>query len=194
MKLLKYFIFAFILLIGIRANAVTFDAYYPPEDDYPTQSIVLSPGTLIRVMNLRDINTFTGDIGDECEFISDADFFVGEYIIIPKNSHFFGKIEDIREPVQGNNASMKIKIEKIVTPNQEKTYYMEGYIEGGSDFYIGGEQTAPAYYKTTPHYTQGWGGGILQMTPLNIYGFGKHTQIKPGQEVHIILVKDLKIY
>ena len=193
MKTIKYIFAILILFIGLKSNAVTFDEYYPPQDEYPTQSIVLKAGTMLKVMSLRNINTFTGDIGDDCEFINVADMFVGEYRILPKNSHVYGTIEDIREPVQGNNASMKIKINKIVTPDLDTTFYVDAYVEGASDFYIGGEQTNPAYYKATPHYTQGWGGGILQMTPLNIYGYGKHTQINAGQEVFVILVKDLKI-
>lgn len=194
MKIVKYFTLILILILGMKSNAVTFDNYYPPQDEYPNKSIVLRSGTILKVMNLRDINTFTGDIGDECEFINVTDMFVDEFLILPKNSHVYGSIEDIREPVQGNNAAIKIKINRIVTPDTDTTYYVEAYIGGGADFYVGGEQTAPAYYKTNPHYNEGWGGGILQMTPLNIYGFGKHTQIKAGQEVFVILVKDLKIY
>jgi len=193
MKIRNFLFLILCFFICHGANAVTFDDYYPNSDERPTESIVLKAGTIIKVMNLRGINTFTGDIGDECEFINTSDMFVGEFNVIPKNSHVYGVIEDIREPVQGNNASIKIKINKLVTPDLDTTYYLDGYIGGGADFYIGGEQTAPVYYKTTPHYNEGWGDGILQLTPLNIYAFGKHTQIKAGQEVFVILVKDLKI-
>ena len=193
MKMIKYFLTILILITGLFSQAVTFDQYYPT-DEKPTNSIVLRAGTLIRVMNLRNINTFANDIGDECEFINVVDMFVGDYMVLPKNSHIFGVVEDIREPVQGNDAAIKIKIDKIVTPDKEITYFVEGHIGGGADFYIGGKQTPPAYYKTTPHYTKGWGHGILQLTPLNIYSFGKHTQIKAGEEVFVILQKDLKIY
>ena len=50
-----------------------------------------------------------------------------------------------------------------------------------------------AYYKKTPHYIEGWGYGILQLTPINIYEQGKHAQIKPGAELLVIFHKDLKI-
>lgn len=193
MKKFNVILLIFFLFLGLNAQAVTFDSYYPPEDEEFTEPIVLKAGTFLKVVNLRNINTFTADIGDECEFINVTDMFVKENLIIPKNSHLFGVVEDIREPVQGNNASIKIKVNKIVYPDKDTVYYIEAYIEGRENFYIGGEQTAPAYYKLTPHYTQGWGGGILQMAPLNIYGFGKHTQIKAGQEVFVVLVKDLKI-
>ncbi|MCR5261423.1 MAG: hypothetical protein K6C94_06250 [Candidatus Gastranaerophilales bacterium] len=192
-KILHLIILTIFTFTAFKADAVTFDDYYPNPDERPTESIVLKSGTLLKVMCVRGINTFTGDIGDECEFINTSDMFVGEFNVLPKNSHVYGVIEDIREPVQGNNAAIKIKINKLVTPDLDTTYYLDGYIGGGADFYIGGEQTAPVYYKATPSYNEGWGNGILQMNPLNIYAYGKHTQIKAGQEVFVILVKDLKI-
>lgn len=193
MKKIKAILIMILMLVGIKSEAVTFDAYYPT-DERPSSSIILRAGTIIKAVNLRNINTFTNDIGDECEFINVIDMFVGDYMVLAKNSHIYGVVEDIREPVQGNNAAIKIKINKIITADGETTYFVEGHLGGGSDFYIGGGQTAPAYYKKTPHYSKGWGHGILQLTPLNIYGYGKHTQIKAGEEVFVILEKDLKIY
>ncbi|MGN0015653.1 MAG: hypothetical protein ACI37T_09580 [Candidatus Gastranaerophilaceae bacterium] len=190
---MRYLLSIFILLIGISASAVTFDKYYP-DAEIPPSGIKISAGTFIRAMNLRDINTLVNDIGDECEFINVTDMFIGDYLVLPKNSHIYGSVEDIREPVQGNNAAIKIRIDKIVTANGDYTYFVEGHISGGADNYIGGEDTAPAYYKTTPHYIGGWGGGILQLLPMNVYAFGEHKKIKAGEEVFVILHKDLKIY
>lgn len=190
---MRYFLSILILLIGLNSGAVTFDKYYPDEE-IPPSGVKLSAGTIIRVMNLRDINTLVNDIGDECEFINVTDMFIGDYLVLPKNSHIYGSVEDIREPVQGNNAAIKIRIDKIVTANGDYTYFVEGHIGGGADNYIGGEDTAPAYYKTTPHYISGWGGGILQLLPMNVYTFGEHKSIKAGEEVFVILHKDLKIY
>lgn len=188
-----FFVTVFFILIALSSNAVTFERYYP-EEEIPASGITMRSGTFIKVMNLRDINTFSNDIGDDCEFLNVADMFIGDYLILPRNSHIYGSIEDIREPVQGNNAAVKIRIDKIVTADGDNTYFVEGHIYAPADNYIGGEETAPAYYKTTPHYIEGWGGGILQLTPLNIYTFGKHKQIKAGEEVFVILHKDLKIY
>lgn len=190
----KNLLLIIILLCGIAVQAVTFDRYYPTEN-IPSQGVVISAGNFLRVVNLRDINTFANDIGDECEFINITDMFIGDVLAIPKNSHIYGVIEDIREPVQGNNAAIKIKVDKLITADGDKTYFLEGHIFGANDNYIGGELTAPAFYKTTPHYIEGWSDiGILQLTPLNIYGYGKHTQIKAGDEVFVILERDLKIY
>ena len=190
---MKYFVMILMLIfINSDANAVTFDKYYP-NAEIPPEGKILKAGTIIRVMSLRDINTFSNDIGDDCEFINVTDMFMGVYAVLEKNAHIYGQIEDIREPVQGNNAAIEIKIEKIVTADGEREYYTEGHIYSAGDNYIGGEETNPVYYKTTPHYISGWGGGILQLTPLNIYGNGEHKQIKAGEELFVILEKDLKI-
>lgn len=188
--LLSIILFVF---LSQSAQAVTFDRYYANEE-IPKGGITLRAGTFLKVMNLRDINTFSNDIGDECEFINVADMFVGDCLVLPRNSHIFGSIEDLREPVQGNNGALKIKIDRIVTDDGDITYFTEGHVYSPADNYIGGEETAPMYYKTTPHYIDGWGGGILQLSPLNIYNYGKHTQIKAGQEVFVTIEKDLKIY
>jgi hypothetical protein len=183
------------MLISLQANATTFDKYYPNETP-PEKPIILRSGTIIRVLNLRGISTFANDIGDECEFINVTDMFVDEYLVFPKDTRLYGVVEDIREPVQGNDGAIKIKINKIVTPNGElyysRTYYVDAYISNGGDNYIGGGQTKPAYYRTVAHYNEGW-DPILQLQPLNIYGFGKHTVLKTGEEYFVILQKDLKI-
>lgn len=190
---MRYFLSTLLIFFGLQAGAVTFDGYYP-DNERETQTLIMRKGTIIRVMNMRDINTFSNDIGDDCEFINVVDMFLDEYLALPRNSHIYGTIEDIREPVQGNNAAIKIKVHKIVTADGDNTFFIEGHIFGPNNNYLGGEETKPAYYKTTPHYIEGWGGGILQLSPLNIYEFGKHKQIKAGEEIFVILDKDLKIY
>ena len=182
-----------LLLFSSEAYSVTFDEYYP-EDIKPSKNLTVRKGSYIKVVNLRGINTFTYDIGDECEFINTNDMFIDEYLVLPRNSKVYGVVEDIREPVQGTNSAIKIKINKIVTPYQDKTFYPKAHIYSKNNMYIGGEQTNPAYYKKSPHYIEGWGSGVLQLTPLNIYEFGKHTNIKPGTELYALLEEDLKIY
>ncbi len=194
-KYMRYFLSILLIFLGLQVRAVTFDRYYPDET-IPEKPIIIKAGTLLRVVNLRGINTFANDIGDECEFINVTDMFIDEFLVFPKNSHVYGVVEDIREPVQGQDASIKIRLNKIVTPDGElsysRTYYIDGHIAGDRNDYIGGKQTKPAYYKTVAHYNEGW-DPILQLQPLNIYGFGKHTHLKTGDEYFVIIQKDLKI-
>ena len=160
------------------------------------QEVIISKGTFLKVMPLKDICTSTSDIDDGVTFINLYDMYVDETDAVPEKSLIYGYIEDIREPVQGSNAAIKIKFNKIVTP-EKKVIPIDAYLFSPNDNYIGGEQTNPKYYVKTPHFTQGFGRGIadgvLQYAPLNIREEGKHTIIKPGAEMYLILNEDLKI-
>ena len=190
---MKKIVFLIMLLVlSIPAYGVTFDEYYT-DDEKPNKPLYIRQGTFIRVVNLREINTFIADVGDECEFVNKYDMFIDEYLALPRNSKVYGVVEDIKEPVQGKNASIKIKVNKIITPYGDKILYPNAHIYAQNDNYIGGEKTNLAYYKKSPHYIEGWGGGVIQLTPLNIYEQGKHAQIKPGAELIVVFHKDLKI-
>ena len=76
--------------------------------------ITLPVGTFIPVITTQEISTETCPEGFKTKFISTTDLFMYETNIIPKNTEFFGYIEKIHEPVIGTNASMKIKITKLI--------------------------------------------------------------------------------
>lgn len=157
-----------------------------------TQNIIIKKGTFLKVMSERQISTQEADIDDEVSFINTYDMYVEDVNAIPQNSVFYGTIEDVKEPVQGTNGALKIKINKFITPDK-RTVPVDGYIYNENDNYIGGELTAPMYYSKTPHYIEGFGGGVLQYAPVDIRHPGKHTVIKPGAELFLILNSDLKI-
>ena len=190
------FIFLSISVAFICSNiCLAFDYYYI-DDNTPPANISIRAGSFLRVVNVRELSTFIADIGDECEFLNKYDMFINEYLAIPENSKLYGVIEDVREPVQGNNAAMKIRITRIETPD-ERVYYPNAVVQGTNGDYFGGDMTNPAYYKKTPHYIHGFTSGakgVLQFTPLNIYEYGKHTRIVPGAELHVIFLEDLPIF
>ncbi len=157
-----------------------------------SNNIIIKKGTFLKVMSERQISTQEADIDDGVSFINAYDMYVEDTNAIPQNSVFYGIIEDLKEPVQGTNGALKIKITKFITPDK-RTVPIDGYIYNENDNYIGGELTAPMYYSKTPHYIEGFGGGVLQYSPVNIRHPGKHTVIKPGAELFLILNSDLKI-
>ena len=61
-----------LIIFSIPAYGVTFDEYYP-DDEKPNKPLYIRQGSFIRVVNLREINSFIADIGDECEFINKYD-------------------------------------------------------------------------------------------------------------------------
>lgn len=158
----------------------------------PKIETIIEKGTFLKAISPVEISSNFVDIGDDVIFINDSDMYVNDMDAIPRGSKLLGIVEDVKEPVQGTNASMKLKINKIITPDK-KTISVNAYVYSENDNYLGGEQTAPMYYNKTPSYTEGWKGGVLQYTPSNIRFPGQYTVIKAGSELFIILLDDLKI-
>lgn len=157
----------------------------------------ISKGTFLKVLSLREICSASADVGDEVSFMNLLDMYVDETNVIPEKSMVYGYVEDVREPVQGTNGAIKIKINKVITP-EKKAIPINAYIFSANDNYVGGDQTDPKYYIPMPHYTKdlGYGSadGVLQYAPTNIREDGKPVIIKPGSELFLIFKDDLKIY
>lgn len=178
-KIFAFIFISFSMFFSINtANAE--DENYVPK---------LRAGTFIRVMTLDEFSTLTADAEDEVKFINVQDMYVYETNAVPEGTIFYGEIEDVREPVIGKDGALKIAINKMITPDK-KVYKINAYIYGDEENYIGGRNTAPVYYHKTPHYTQGY-RPMLHVIPLNIHEMGKHTVVKPGAELFVILEKDV---
>ena len=113
--------------------------------------------------------------------------------IIPKNTEFYGYIEKIHEPVVGTNASMKIKITKLIMPDGFEIP-TKGYIYTSNNNLIGGELTPPAEWVKMPHYQSQFQGiawnrrsATLQIRPGGKRSMGVHTRIPAGDQQIIIL-------
>ncbi len=154
-----------------------------------TNSIIRA-GTFIKVINLAEFSSLTADIGDKVTFMNIQDMFVYETKVIPENTKVYGEIEDVLEPIEGRDGAIKVKIIKMITPDK-KLYKVKGHIYTDNDNYLGGKQTMPVYYRKVPHYTQAM-RPMLQAAPISIPEMGKHTVIKPGAELFVILEEDIK--
>jgi len=182
---MKRIILLFLIIIGTLGVLTT--GLKAQESKAP---VTISKGTFIKCISPTFVSTAIADTGDEIFFLNADDMYVGDRNIFPKNTKFYGIITDIKEPVQGTNASMKIEINKFVTPENEE-HEISGYIYSNGNDYLGGELTNPAYYSKMPHYTQGWKYGVLQYAPTNVREMGLHTMIRPGIELLILIDKDL---
>ncbi len=149
----------------------------------------LRSGTFMKIMARDEISTLTADIEDEVSFINSSDLYVYETNAVPQNTIFYGEIEDLLEPVEGRDAALKIKINKMITPDK-KVYKIKGHIYSENDNYLGGKETEPVYYRKVPHYNRAF-RPMLQAAPLNIYEMGKHTIVLPGAELFLILEEDI---
>lgn len=145
--------------------------------------------SFLNVINQKEFSSETSDEGDIVTFINPCNIFVNDKIILPQGSVFIGIIEQIREPVQGANAAMKIKISKVVYPNNV-AYKINAYVGDNPDQFIGGEMTNAMYYDKNPQYPRAWGKGVLQFVPVNVFEFGKHTKVLSGAQMRIVLIED----
>ncbi len=161
--------------------------------------IILPVGTFIPVINLQEISTETCPEGYKVKFIATNDLFMYETNIIPRNTEFYGYIEKINEPVVGTNASMKVKITKIIMPDGFEIP-IRGYLYTSNNNLIGGELTPPSEWVKMPHYQskfQGisWNhrGATLQIRPGGKRCMGQHTKISAGEQQIIILTAPASI-
>ena len=106
-------------------------------------------------------------------------------------------VEKVREPVQGTNAAISVRMSKFVTPDGIP-YHIDGYVSAnGSDLFLGGARTPALYYTRMPHYTRWkltkWKVGAAQYCETNTRQFGVHTVVKPGAELILILQDNLDL-
>lgn len=151
----------------------------------------IKEGTFLKVMVPEEFSTLTADIGDELWFINTQDMYIYETNVIPEDTKIFGEVEDVLEPVQGRDGAIKILINKMITPDK-KVYRFKGHIYSENDNYLGGKETAAVYYRKVPHYNYRL-KPFLQAVPLKILEMGKHTIIKPGEELFLIFEEDVEI-
>ncbi len=149
----------------------------------------LRAGTFVKIMPREEFSSLTADIDDEVTFINTQDMYVYETNAIPAGTIFYGEIEDVREPVQGRDGALKVLINKMITPDK-KVYKIKAHLYSENDNYIGGAATESIYYHRVPHYIKGF-RPFLQAAPLNIYEEGRHTIVKPGEEIFMIIDEDI---
>lgn len=154
--------------------------------------IELPAGTFIPAISAQEISTQYCPEGYKVKFIASNDLFMYDSKIIPKNTELYGYIEKINEPIVGTNASMKIKITKMIFTDGFEVP-VRGYVHTANNNIIGGELTQPAEFVKMPHYQsrfQGWyyaKGATLQIRPGRVRKMGEHTRIAAGVDLIIIL-------
>lgn len=160
--------------------------------DIPDEYQKVRKGTFISVQPLEEYSTLTADAEDEVRFINMQDMYIYETKAIPEGSIFYGEIEEVREPVQGRDGSLKISINKLITADK-KIYKVKGHIYSENDNYIGGKATESIYFHKVPHYSSQFRKPFLQARPLNVYETGQHTIIKPGDRMFVITEEDIPL-
>ena len=178
-----------IILFAISLSINCAFSSVPELRDYAP--LVIKKGGYFRVLNQRTLNTGLLDEGDTVTFIAPTDVWCAQAKIIPRDSVYYGYVEEVREPVQGTNAALKIRVNKVVTPNGVELP-IDAYLSHGGKIEVGGELTAPLEYTKMPHHIRypNVYKGVLQYVPGNKRFYGHHLVIKPGAELILLLNSD----
>lgn len=159
--------------------------------------IELSAGTFVPVINTAEVSTLNCDEGFPVKFIATSDLYLYETTVIPRETEFYGYLEEIKDPVVGTNASMKIKITRMVYTDGFEIPLM-AYIYTPNNNIIGGELTAPAEWVKIPHYQKrffsmrSW-APTLQVRPGNRRQMGQHVAVKTGERCFVVLMEPVMI-
>lgn len=155
--------------------------------------VILNAGTFIPVISAQEISTQYNSEGYKVKFIATTDLFMYETKIVPENTLFEGYIEKMNEPVIGTNASMIIRIAKMILPDGYELP-MKGYIYTSNNNLIGGGVSEPENWIRMPHYQQKLKGtATLQLKPGERRKMGEHTTLPSGLDLLIILTEPLEI-
>lgn len=196
---MKYFFRLLIVSLFLFGYGFCADIQDVSIDMRPADNVVIPAGVVVSVINMQEISTQTCPIGYKTKFVATNDLYIDEVNVIPENSEFFGYIEKINEPIVGTNASMKIKIFKLVLPDGY-SIPVRGYVYSSNDNVIGGELTAPSEWVKVPHYQEKYQGiswihrgPTLQIRPGGKRSMGTHTKIGTGERELIILTSPTEI-
>lgn len=150
-------------------------------------------GTFIPVESAQEISTQYCQDGYKVRFVSTNDLYMHDTNIIPKNTAFLGYVEEVHDPVVGTNASMKVRITKMVLADGFEIA-VKGYLYTSNNNLIGGELTAPAEWIKMPHYQGNIGiNTTLQIRPGRTRSMGSHAVVTSGEDRLIILTDSVKV-
>lgn len=158
--------------------------------DYDT--VEIPAGTFIPVMNTQEISTQYCSEGYKVKFIVTTDLFMYDTIIIPKDTEIYGYIEKINDPVIGTNASMKIRLSKIVCQDGCEIP-IKGYLYNANNNIFGGGISEPVKYHKVAQRQQKVHYTTLQVKPVYERKMGKHTTIGTGSNEIVVLTAPAQI-
>lgn len=158
--------------------------------DYDT--IEIPAGTFIPVMNTQEISTQYCPEGYKVKFIVTTDLYMYDTIIIPKDTEIYGYIEKINDPVIGTNASMKIRLSKMIC-NEGHEIPIKGYLYNANNNIFGGGISEPVKYRKVAQRQQKVHYTTLQVKPVYERKMGTHTTIETGSNEIVVLVAPAQI-
>lgn len=184
---------ALIIIFSIFFLASAVYAEYCLSRDY--DGIEVPANSFIPVVALQDFSTAYCDSTNQLKFVCNNDVFQFETKIVPKGTVFYGCIEKKNEPIIGTNASMVIRITKMVY-SDGFTVPLKAYIHTTNGNKIGGEMTEPEVYDIMPHYQEKicvHFVGVGKYVPGAKRKMGEHVTVSAGTQLLVVLTAPIYI-
>lgn len=154
--------------------------------------IEVPAGTFIPVMAMAEISTAVCNEGYKVRFITTNDLYIKESNVIPKDTYIYGYIEELHEPVVGTNASMRIKLTRMVYADGCEIP-MQGYVYTSNGNLIGGGISEPVKWVRMPHYQDRFHYVNLSLRPSHERKMGVHTTIQSGSQQIVVLTAPIYV-
>lgn len=155
-------------------------------------AIEIPAGTFIPVMNAQEISTQYCSEGYKVKFIVTNDLYMHDTNIIPQDSEIYGYIEKINDPVTGTNASMKIRVSKLVFSDGVEIP-LKGYLYTSNNNIFGGEMSEPVKYRKVAQRQIKVRRTTIQIRPSYERKMGVHYTIPSGSNEIVVLTAPAKI-
>lgn len=154
--------------------------------------IEVPAGTFIPVMATAEISTADCNEGYKVRFITTNDLYIKESNVVPKDTYIYGYIEELHEPVVGTNASMRIKLTRMVYADGCEIP-MQGYIYTSNGNLIGGGISEPVKWVKMPHYQDRFHYVNLSLRPSMERKMGVHTTMQSGSQQIVVLTAPIYV-
>jgi len=125
----------------------------------------LPQGSAFQVLLQTPLDTGINQLNDPVEVIMDHDLYLGEELVLHKNTRFKGVIDRLEPPLQGRNAILHVSFNEIDTDN--------------------GDRLPIVAHVRTERWAHDWGGELTPGTkPLlstqRVYELGEYNRVVMG--------------
>lgn len=154
--------------------------------------ITLQAGTAMGAFLLTPLDTDINQPNDpvECKLMTPV--WLGERLVLPSNTRFYGLISRLEQPLQGRNAVLDIDFYEARLPNGERIPLQAELMTLNKELFYGGETTDYSEHRPVRFDIQGI-GSIVKLQKGGLLTMGKAVTLLPGENLKLILKSPLKL-
>ena len=194
-------LFAFFLLLSGSWSTLPLWAYVGPPPPSPAVrsepdprfiQYTLPAGSAFQVLLQSPLDTSINQAQDPVEAIMDHNLYLGEELILPKNTRFKGMVAQLDPPIQGRNGILRVIFTDMFLNNGEILPITAHVRTERPDHQWGGEATRGTKPVLSTQRVMGIGeyNRVVYAGPR---AMGQHIKIPPGEHWIIILDQPLTI-